>query len=81
MQVSKSVFKVFLVFFKMYSFYVFTKKLVSKGHRSARRLRQVDRPRPAAQGQSLRRRLGKKEIKTFFKHYYIEPLKKFIDEL
>ena len=29
----------------------------------------------------LRRILGKKEIKTFFKHYYIEPLKKFIDEL
>ena len=29
----------------------------------------------------LRRKLGKEEIKTFFKHYYIKPLKKFVDEL
>lgn len=29
----------------------------------------------------LRRKLGKKEIKTFFKHYYVEPLKKFINEI
>jgi uncharacterized protein YqfA (UPF0365 family) len=29
----------------------------------------------------LRRKLGKEEIKTFFYHYYIKPLKKFVDEL
>jgi len=27
----------------------------------------------------LRRRLGMPEIKTFFKHYYIEPLKNFLE--